>query len=66
MSTKNSRFEEKADETITYPESTDSAEMARTAREAVNQMTDEEVEDQVKAAMARIYGGRSAQQAPGA
>lgn len=65
MSTKKIGAKEKPDRT-TYPESTDSNPMARTARKAVNQMTEEEVEDRSEAAMARIYGGRPAQQAPGA
>ena len=62
MSTKNSRAKKKTEGTA-YPESTDSNKMARVAREAVNQMTEEEVEDRFEAAMARIYAGRSAQQA---
>jgi hypothetical protein len=54
------------DGTIEYPETNDSSQMGRTAREAVNRMTNEEVDVRVEAAMARIYGGRSAQRAPGA
>lgn len=46
-----------------YPEQTDSDEMARAAREMVNEMTEEQVEEHFKAAMARVYGGRSSQQA---
>ena len=65
MSTKNSRAKKKTDG-VAYPETTDSTQMARVAREAVNQMTEEEVEARSEAAMARIYGGRPAQQAPGA
>ena len=63
MSTKNSRAKKKTDGAA-YPETTDSTQMARVAREAVNQMTEEEVEGHFEAAMARIYAGRSAQQAP--
>ena len=47
------------------PEHTDSDAMARAAREQVNAMTEEEVEEveeHFKAAMARVYGGRPAQQ----
>ena len=47
-----------------YPERTDSDAMAQAARELVNGMTEEQAEEHFKAAMARIYGGRSAQQAP--
>ena len=46
-----------------YPEHTDSDEMARAAREMVNEMTEEQVEEHFKAAMARVYGGRPSQQA---
>lgn len=46
-----------------YPEHTDSDAMARAAREMVNGMTEEQVEEHFKAAMARVYGGRSSQQA---
>ena len=46
-----------------HPEHTDSDAMARAAREQVNAMTEEEVEEHFKAAMARVYGGRPAQQA---
>lgn len=47
-----------------YPEHTDSDEMARAARKMANEMTDEQVDEHFKAAMARVYGGRSSQQAP--
>ena len=63
MSTKNSGAKKKPD-AVKYPESTDSSEMARIARKAVNRMSEEEVEGGFEAAMARIYGGRPAQQAP--
>ena len=63
MSTKNSGAKKKPDG-MKYPESTDSSEMARVARKAVNRMSEEEVEGGFEAAMARIYGGRPAQQAP--
>ena len=63
MSTKNSGAKKKTTGPA-YPESTDSNDMARVARDAVNQMTEEEVEGRFEAAMARIYAGRSAQQAP--
>ena len=46
-----------------HPKHTDSDAMARAAREQVNAMTEEEVEEHFKAAMARVYGGRPAQQA---
>lgn len=46
-----------------YPEHTDSDEMARAARERVNEMTEAQVEEHFKAAMARVYGGRSSPQA---
>ena len=45
-----------------YPERTDSDEMARAARKMLNAMTEDEVEEHFNAAMARVYGGRSAQQ----
>jgi len=54
MSARKSRAKERPDGTIIYPESTDSSQMAREAREAVNQRTEEEVEDRAEAAMARI------------
>ena len=63
MSTKNSEAKKKPDG-VKYPESTDSSEMARVARKAVNRLSEEEVEGGFEAAMARIYGGRPAQQAP--
>jgi hypothetical protein len=46
-----------------YPEHTDGDEMARVAREMVNEMTEEQVEEHFKAAMARVYGGRPSEQA---
>jgi hypothetical protein len=63
MSTPSRQTDEMPDEPISYPENTDSNEMARSAREAVNKMSEEGFEDRVETAMARIYGGRSAQQA---
>ena len=63
MSTKNSGAKKKLD-AVKYPASTDSSEMARVARKAVNRMSEEEVEGGFEAAMARIYGGRPAKQAP--
>ena len=47
-----------------YPERTESDAMARAAREMVNGMTEEQAEEHFKAAMALVYGGRPAQQAP--
>ena len=42
-----------------HREHTDSDAMARAARERVNAMTEKEVEENFKAAVARVYGGRS-------
>jgi hypothetical protein len=47
-----------------YPERTDSLDMAKAARTQVNEMTEEEVEKEVAAAMARVYGGQPAPEAP--
>ena len=60
----NKRVHKTVKKDANYPEGTDSVEMARVAREALNKMSDEEVEHHFEAAVARIYGGRSAQQAP--
>jgi hypothetical protein len=46
-----------------YPAKTDSNDMARKARTRVNAMSEAEVEQQAREAMARIYGGKTAKQA---
>ena len=45
-----------------YPERTDSDEMVSVARKAVSAMSEEEAEENFRAAMARVYGGRASHQ----